>query len=143
MLGGLVAQAAATNFATVSLFNQSSGAEVLVVRGFNATGFSPTLTRGNHQGALGAHVGVEQTFVGGEGVRPGLVYYVDAAAVDTKLVPYSASLVVTSDYTSLPQAVVLPGWSFVIQATTAGATVPNFTFFWEAIGIDELDYLDW
>ena len=142
MEGALAPQATATNFATVSLYNDSRVSHYLVVRslGLQLNGNFPTKIM--HQGTLGSHLGTEAPLIPAEARLPGLIYYGDQAAAEpgAQIYEFQSN---SRDYTILPFAVIPPGWSWGFQTNTVAGTLAYFNLLWEAIFADELDFLDW
>lgn len=135
MLGSYLSTAP-THTATISLFNNSTGAQYLVVRDL----FIPTVSAApafvsQQQGQIGTTAGLQQPVVSSNAALPGLVFF-----NDTTTVYNSAWLWSNGSFShEFPLAVLLPGWSFVVQART-GAQALAVGFIWEAIFADELDF---
>lgn len=134
---GAVVITSPTHFATAALYNNSTGAYVLVVRDLNAVTNGFPIVASLH-GTIGTHTGTEAPLITGEAVGPGLVYSLDDASAITP----DYALGSFTQFHDFPYAVIYPGWSLVVQDTVAAVTVPApYAFIWEYIEPDELDWL--
>jgi hypothetical protein len=140
--GGITATQTSTNYATLSLFNDSRVAQLLVLRSAGLAWSNGAITRGYNQGALGTHVGTEFPFIADRGQPPGQIYYQDAAAVLPRMIPWTPGAS-TADYGPIPIAILGPGWSFVLQINALAASITYADLMWEAVALDELEWVDW
>jgi hypothetical protein len=134
----------AAHFATVSLYNNSTGAQVLVVRDLHVDSNGEPIGTGYVSGTIGTHTGLEASLLVGDAIKPGLVYTLD----DTTLLSYdwgstNGTAVDAWWPHDFPFAVIQPGWSLFVQCNNRGATPADYivSFAWEAITSDELDFL--
>ena len=133
--------AAPTNHATISLFNNSSGPSVLVVRDFEVQGTANDFVTTSYVvGQPGTAQGLVVSMVSGEPLQAGLIASIDTATVYPGDYSLNLSSLGTFEwYHDWPYAVVTPGFSLVFQAVTvAHATMVSVVF--ETIGIDQLDF---
>jgi hypothetical protein len=138
---GVISLAGPTNSATLSLFNNSTGAHLLVVRAWSV---APTTAMqvliASQRGPQGSAGGVVTPIVAGEAAQAGALYSLDTA---TALTPDWIAPVQTNWATwaqDFPFAIVMPGWSLSFQDSTAAETM-YLAIFWEAILPDELDFM--
>ena len=131
----------AGTFFTVSLYNSSTGATVLVLRDWSISGAGANLTAlGYNKGRLTGTNYPAQSFFPGDSAPAGLVDYQAAAAALTG--DYYTTLNSTAGGLwphDFPFAIVPPGWAFFMCITIAAA-FGQAGFLWEEISIDELDY---
>ena len=140
--GGVPATTAGSGkFATISLYNSSTGPRVLVIRDWS---ISSTVGHvhgaGYNQGRLSGTAGVVTPFFPGDRAPAGLVDY---QAANAALTPdyYVENLSGSSMqwFHDFPFAIVPPGWAFYIQCVTANTNIDG-GFIWEEVSIDELEY---
>lgn len=128
--------ASSTNHATWALYNNGTGAQVLMVRSAGATANGEPVIA-SLQGTNGTHLGTEHHFITGDAPGPGQVFYVDQVASITP----DGGVPIPCSFSDLPIAVLLPGWSLLMQDNNPPLTVPSCgSFVWEYITIDQLDY---
>ncbi len=133
----------ATNYATISLFNTSQGPHVLVVRDFRVISNSGgNFVVANVQGSLGSAAGTVANLFPADGAMPGQTYRFDNPNTLTADYGFQTSSGFMGWPHDLPFGFIQPGWSLAFQSTSTGQTI-GLAFLWEAIGIDELDFLDW
>lgn len=140
---GVITLTGPTNNATLSLYNNSSGVHVLVVRAFMVSSTVAHLVLvARQQGAQGASGGTIVPGVTGDGARAGLLYSLDTATAITPdyLVPSQFNWPAFG--LEFPFEVLQPGWSLTFQDTTAAETM-RLAVIWEAVQADQLDFLDW
>lgn len=145
MMRGASFGGAATNYAALSLYNNSSGPDLLLVWYallFLSTGDSAGAR--SIQGAQGTLItsatspkGGVAPIVSGEAPRPGQLYYVDAAATPAFDVFVPASLTGEQNSGRRPLAVLQPGWSFQLFPDTTGKGW-NGTILWESVHAEDL-----
>lgn len=140
-LRGSKAVAAPTNHATFSLFNDTTGPYVLVVRDFLVQGTANDLVGTAYVNAqVGSSQGLVQPFLPTAGKQNGLFASIDTATVyPADYIIALSSLGAFEWYHDFPYGVVEPGWSLVFQAATI-AHATTVSVVWEAILIDELDF---
>ena len=138
---GMKAQAAPTNRATISLFNNSSGPYVLVVRDFSVNGTAnDNIVTSYQPGQIGTSQGLVQPLVPGEAIINGLIASIDTATVYAGDYTINLSSLGTYEwYHDWPYAVIQPGFSLVFQATVIAHAV-TVSALWESIHIEQLDY---
>jgi hypothetical protein len=133
--------ASVTNLATVALFNNSTGPQVLVVRDILIVGTANDMIATAYvPGQVGASPGLVQPLLPTDALPAGLVTSADT--VTSYPADYLLPLSSTADFEwwhDYPFAVVTPGWSFVLQERTS-AKAMTVSLLWEAIAIDQLDY---
>lgn len=132
---------APTNKATVSLFNDSKGSYVLVVRAFTVdSAAGHPIAAGYLQGAQGSAAGTVSPLWAGEATMRGSLYYLDTA---TALTPdWTFETGINQGYVAypFPFAIIPPGWNLTFQNTTATEAL-TVNILWEAVFPDELDWL--
>jgi len=120
---GAYTASSATNYSTFSLYNNGSGADMLVVWAiwFNdgASGYVANVAA--YQGTLGAKLGLVVPFITGYTQQSGLLYWDDDA---TQITPdfYTQTFPGQglSIPASIPYAILQPGWSYVAQSGGTG-----------------------
>ena len=129
-----------TNKATFSLYNDTTGRSVLVVRDFTVQGTANDLVGTSYQsGQIGTSQGLVQPLMPSGGKTAGLLASIDT--VTTYASDYILALSSLGAFVwqhDFPFAVIEPGWSLVFQAATA-AHATTVAVVWESIQIDELD----
>jgi hypothetical protein len=140
--GGVPATTAGLGlFATISVYNSSTGPTVLVIRDWSVAATAAiTLNTGYNQGRLNGTPGGVTPLFPGDRAGAGLVDYQAAGAVlsaDYRM----ANAVLTSMgwLHNFPFAIVPPGWAFFIQQQSANKLISG-GFLWEEVSIDELEY---
>lgn len=130
-----------TNLATVSIYNDSTGPFVLMLRDLAVSGNANDLVALSFfRGQVGSSQGLTSPVVAGDAKQNGLI-----ASIDTVTVyPADYTLPLTGQgvyywFHEFPLAGVLPGFSIVLQEGTAAHGIA-ISAVWEAIAIDELDY---
>lgn len=140
-LRGMKVTGTPTNLATVGLFNNSSGPQLLVVRDLTINGpASDTVNISNVVGQIGSSQGLVHAMVPSQPGNPGLIASIDTATVYPG--DYAAALSTIGSFVwnhDLPFAVVEPGFSLVFQDGTAAHGI-TISLIWEAIATDELDW---
>ena len=140
MARGLITLTTPVNSATLSLYNESLGDRLLVVRAYNLFTTVAHLVlvqlQQNKQGTAGGSVA---PMVPGD-VTAGTLYSLDTATVLPNPdyivdLPYNRP---AWDY-AFPFQVLHPNWSLSFQDTTAAETM-RLAIMWEAIYPDQLDY---
>ena len=131
----------ATNYATVSLYNNSTGPYVLVVRHWMMNGAAnANIAASYQQGQIGSSQGLVTPMIPSEATQAGLIASIDTATQypgDTGIALAAAGE--AEWYHEFPFAFIPPKWSQVWQTTTIGQAL-TVVAVWEAILIDELDY---
>ena len=133
--------ASSAHFATIGLFNSSTGPTVLVVRDWSAWLPSSTIVvlTGYNQGRLsGTNYPASRLFPG-DPSPAGLLDYSNQAgklAGDYTLEASLNWIMWTHDF---PIAVVPPGWTLFFQHQSA-ANPLAVSLLWEEVSIDELEY---
>jgi hypothetical protein len=128
------------NSATLSLYNESLGDRLLVVRAYNLfTTVAHLVLVQLQQGKQGTVGGASAPTIPGEAVN-GTLYSLDTATALTSPdyivdLPYNRP---AWDY-AFPFQVLHPGWSLTFQDTTA-AELMRLAIMWEAIYPDQLDF---
>jgi hypothetical protein len=130
-----------TNYGTVSLFNDTLGSELIVLR------HVAFLNMGNVRIAMFHQPGAQGTFasnglplVPGTAKRAGGIYTSDQATNQSTGLYFDCNTNQVEWRHDFPIAIVPPQYSVSFQCQTA-ATTTTVTFMWEAILEDELDYL--
>ena len=138
---GMKAQGVPTNRATISLFNDSTGPYVLVLRDFSVNGTANDNIATSYQpGQIGTSQGLTQSLLPTGAKQNGLIASIDTATVYAGDYTLNLSSLGTFEwFHDWPYAIVEPGWSLVFQATVAAHAV-TVSALWEAIAIDELDF---
>jgi len=130
-----------TNRATVSVYNNSTGPRVLVVRDYTVSGTANDFVATSFAvGQVGSSQGLVSGLVAGEQLPQGLIASIDTTTVYAG--DYSIPLGQPGFfewYHDFPFAVVLPGWSLVFQCNTVAHAL-TVSAMWEAVSIDELDF---
>lgn len=134
-------QSSNTNNANVSLYNNSTGAQLLVVRGYRvsasaALSVDSAMVQGNPGGTLGNR----QELMPNQATNPGVILINDFSAA---LTGTWRVIVPSGDDTywphNFPFALIPPGWALQFQGIGTGTSM-RVDFLWEAITIDQLDY---
>jgi hypothetical protein len=130
-----------TNRATVSLYNNSTGRSVQVVRDVSIAGTAnDTVAISYAQTQIGTTAGQQAPMVSNEAIFAGLMAYIDTATVyaGDYIAPLSAQgiFVWQHDY---PLAVIENGYSMVFQCGVAAHAI-TVSLIWESIEIDQLDF---
>jgi hypothetical protein len=130
-----------TNLATISLFNNSTGAELLVVRDMTISGTaSDQVAVSNVGGQVGSSQGLVHSVVVGGAATPGLVASIDTATVYPADYSIALSTLAVFEWMhDFPFGVLLPGASLVFQVTTAAHAL-SVSLLWEAVSEDQLDW---
>jgi hypothetical protein len=138
---GMKVQGVPTNRATISLFNNSSGPYVLVVRDFSVNGTAnDNIVTSYQPGQIGSSQGLVTALLPGEAIQNGLIASIDTTTVYPGDYTINLSSLGTFEWMhDWPFAVIEPSFSLVFQATVAAHAV-TVSALWEAIQIDQLDY---
>ena len=138
---GMKVQGVPTNRATISLFNNSTGRAVLVVRDFSVNGTAnDNIVTSYQAGQIGTSQGLVTPIMPAEAVLPGLIASIDTATVYAGDYTINLSSLGTFEwFHDWPYAVIQPGFSLVFQATVIAHAV-TVSALWESIQIDQLDY---
>jgi hypothetical protein len=135
---GTVPEFTPTNLGTVALFNNSSGAELLLVLAVALESTAQPLYIGFTQQKLGTVQTTAGPLMSGEAMPPGQVTKLDTASALIGDVWTNSNIVLTSTLNSpLPWAVLQPQWSFFIQDTGTGDPM-GASFIWQAVHTDDL-----
>jgi hemolysin activation/secretion protein len=137
----LKAQAVPTNRATISIYNNSTGPRVIVLRDFTVSGTANDMIATSYaNGQVGSSQGLVAPLVAGDQLPIGLI-----ASIDTTTV-YAGDYQIPLGqpgffewYHDFPYGVVIPNMSLVFQCTTA-AHAMTVAAVWEYVSIDELDF---
>lgn len=135
------AVAAPTNHATISIFNNSTGPRILVVRDLFVQGSANDLVAMSYQtGQVGSSQGLVQPYLPSSQTLAGLIAGIDTLTVYAADYTIALSSLGTYEwYHDFPWAVIEPGFSLVVQAVTV-AHATTVSAVWEAVSIDELDF---
>ena len=140
MARGLITLTGPTNSATLSLYNESQGDRLLVVRTYNLfTTVAHLVLVQLQQGKQGTAGGSVAPMIPGESVA-GTLYSLDTATALPNP-DYMVDVLYNRpawDY-AFPFQVLHPNWSVSFQDTTAAETM-RLAIMWEAIYPDQLDY---
>jgi len=129
------------NYGQGSLYNDSTGPQLLVVRAINMlSSQGANMFLQAYQGKSGAPGGTVSPFVAGEARLAGALFSLDNASGLFAVFGMSSPTGSFPFNGSLPVMVLPPGWSLLAQSSGL-ADVCTFSFLWEAISIDELDFL--
>lgn len=130
-----------TNLATVSIFNDSTGPFVLMVRDLEISGNANDLIALSFFHAqVGTSQGNTSPLASNEARQNGLIASIDTATVYPA--DFTAPLTGQGVYYwwhDFPVAAIWPGWALVIQDGTAAHALA-VSALWESIAIDELDF---
>ncbi len=130
-----------TNLATVSIYNDSTGPFVLMIRDLAISGnASDLIALSFSRGQVGTAQGNTSPVASNEAKQNGLIASIDTATVFPA--DYTAPLTGQGVYYwfhEWPLGAIWPGWSLVIQEVTAAHGIAVSSI-WESIAIDELDY---
>lgn len=130
---------APTSHASHQLYNNSTGAQWLVVRSINFISVG-SLSGGLHNSAVGTVLGTVQSIVANERNLPGQHWYIDGTITNPVTFSFPQASTSTCWAHDYPICVLPPGWALWVQdQTAADACVGGF--FWEAIFAEELDYI--
>jgi hypothetical protein len=140
MARGLITLTGPATSATLSLYNESLGDRLLVVRAYNLfTTVAHLVLVQLQQGKQGTAGGSVAPMIPGENVA-GTLYSLDTATV-LPAPDYMVDVIYNRpawDY-AFPFQVLHPNWSLTFQDTTAAETM-RLALMWEAIYPDQLDY---
>jgi hypothetical protein len=129
-------------FATISLYNASTGPLVLVVRDLNwgsTSGAAASL--GYKQGRLSGTAGVVTPLFPGDHAGAGLVDFQAAAAVLVGEYAYESPALTQGAWPhDFPLAIVPPGWAFFVCNQSAASPM-GAGLIWEEVSIDELEFM--
>lgn len=130
------------NLATVGIFNNTTGAQYLVVRDLTVNGTVSDLIAVSYANqAIGTSQGLVRQLVPSMATQVGLIASIDTATV------YPGDYLIALSTTGVwewvhdfPLAVLEPGWSLVFQDQTAAHAL-EVSAVWETINSDELDWV--
>jgi hypothetical protein len=130
-----------TNRATISLYNNSTGPYVLVLRDFIVSGTANDNIAASYQpGAIGATPGLAAPMLPTDPLMNGQLLGLDTATAYAGDYIFGLGAYATFEWWhDFPFAAVTPGFSLVFQCTTAAHAL-TVAMVWEAIQIDQLDY---
>lgn len=138
---GLNVPSQSTNYATTSLFNNSTGRDLLALWaiGIQTQGGGFTIYGAAFQGSLGTVSGTVAPLVTGDAPQYGQIYYADSA---TPITPdYQFANYLSPVYTQpfgMPYTILQPQWSYVIQDIGTG-TLDVVSFLWQAVHREDLE----
>lgn len=135
---GMGASTVFTNFGAFALYNNSPAPHLLRFWDFSSTAFIPFQFR-VLQGRLTTHdVGTISPVVVSDQPPPGTIDKQDQAAAGTPMWPMNGATTSGGFPRSpYPFAVLTPGWSLVMECTTAAQTF-GISFWWDWLYPDEL-----
>lgn len=136
--------AAATNWATHDLFNDSQEGEIIVVRQVRVNLAAGIAVNGYFvKNSIGSHTGVENTLWMNQPKMRGQHFYIDKPAQDSNpAYVWDNPLAIPMHLNEFPLAIIPPGWGLYVQASAAGATM-SASFVWEVINAHDLEYLEY
>jgi hypothetical protein len=138
---GTKAQATPTNRATISIYNNSTGAHVLAVRHWMLNGTANgVVSTAYAAGQVGSSQGLVTALLPSEAPQAGLIASIDTTTVYPA--DFNIALAAAGEaewYHEFPFGIIQPGWSLVFQAQTA-AQAMTVAAVWESILIEELDW---
>jgi hypothetical protein len=138
---GLKATGTPTNLATVCMFNNTTGAQYLVLRDLTVSGTVGDLIAVSYlSGQIGTVPGKVSQMLPSQGVQVGLLTSLDTATVFAG--DYSIALGQFGFWEwehEFPLAVLEPGWSVIFQDATAAHAIV-VSAMWESITTEELDW---
>ena len=132
-----------SNYATHQLWNNSSGAHVLVVRMlttiYNGTDWVISQITQTKYGTVNGNV---HHVIGDHAPGPGLHYFQDSAsALPTPDYRFPTYLAATAWPVPIPVAVLPPGWGLAVQGATAGNGL-QCGFYWEYLDPADVFFSD-
>ena len=134
---------APTNYATIGLYNNSRSTHVLVLRDIQTGGGHTTFASPQDALPTGATVVTTVNPVFGlQAALAGQVFHLDSATLYTNTDWDISNNFPPNRVLNIPFAVINPGQCLLFQSQTR-ATFLTFQAIWEAITIEELDFLDW
>lgn len=128
-----------TNKGTISLYNDSTGNQILVVRLLSVVTTAGETGLSSRTGILGTLYGHGQPITVGDARGPGAVYTIDTATTFASDFSYITSGNAGLLEPMFPIAVLPPNAALVVQNTQSASNI-NVSFIYEAIAIEELDY---
>jgi hypothetical protein len=138
---GFAQISAPTNFGTVSLYNNSGGAQYLVLRDWRAINISNNRVSMFYAvGAQGSSFMSGQSFMPDQPQLPGVCYDLDAGSATSTAFKFDQNVQQAWWPHDFPLAILPPGWSICFQ-NQSNATFMGGSFMWEAIFADELDFM--
>jgi hypothetical protein len=129
------------NNSTVCLFNNTLGAQYLVVRDLTVNGNVSDLVAASYLlGQIGAGPGKVSQLIPSMGVQVGIITSIDTATVYPPDYDIALSSTGTWEWEhDFPFAILEPGWSLIFQDTTVAHGL-QVSAIWESINPDELDW---
>lgn len=128
-----------------ALYNNSAGAELLVVRNWMASQSAIDSVNWLYvvQGTVGSlqssGIGVET----GAAARPGQIWGGTVSTIPTGDWAFVSGTNVQPQWNNpYPFAIIRPGWSLVIALQLVNANSATFSFYWQVCTPAELDYYD-
>jgi hypothetical protein len=135
--------AGATNYATVRLYNDSTGPVILVVREVVWLTGAGTLSIAMGQGSIGVAgaFGSIQNLIPGTARIPGKLLVNDDAALQVPDYVFSTGAPYASWLHDFPFTVIPPNWHLAMQNRSQGVSC-LVGVMWEAILADQLDFME-
>lgn len=138
MRGTLNLTALAANFCYNSLFNNSTGAEVLVVRSLT-TGVVSSLTYQVQwiHGSYGTDQGIVSPVLADSAAKPGRLFGNKTTTVPVPDLIFGTGAVAIPSNSGYPIAIIPPLWSLAVTTSLVNLIV-NLGWLWEAVPAEEL-----
>ncbi|SRR6266446_2939105 len=132
---------ASPNTQSVSLYNNARVTHALVVRAIATASSAIAMVTESRQGVLGTLAMGAVAIFAGEAALPGQVFTNSGEGQLSPdfLVPNNGDQSWNHDF---PFSILPPGWSLRVQPSGGSGDI-QVSFLWEALTIDELDFLDW
>src|SRR5262249_36170857 len=125
----------------IELFNNSNGAEYLVVRrAFLASGTGARINGVTRFGTIGSKVADPAAVVAGDAIPPGQLFFLDGAnpaSFDQTFLPIANNYVLFGT-DALPMVVLPPQWGYIFFVNDTGQLLVSLIY--EHIFSDELDF---
>lgn len=131
------------NFAIAELYNNSTGADLLLVWfiSHGHGGNAPPIAVGTEQGHTATTLGTATPLVSGWTPQAGLIYYDNTATAVPADYWLSDNSTPTPLYgVGMPLSVLQPGWSFFIRTMGSSTVDVPLGFIWQAVHPEDLLY---
>jgi len=137
--GGSSSNAGVGFFPEVDLYNDSTGAELVVVLALSLlSAQSTTLIATTRQGNVNNPIGGEGPVYTGQALRSGRIHANQVAAAPSGTMPAVANVITQlGEPPKLPLAILQPGWSFTITNIQANSGV-NAGFWWASVPLEDI-----
>jgi hypothetical protein len=127
-----------TNLATISVFNNSKGPELVIVWFLEYFTNATTIYLGSINQSLGTVQTTIAPLVTGNTVFAGQLFKLDTATVLPKDLAFELNPILQNTLIPrLPWAILQPGWSFFMQSDTSGSALSG-SFIWQSAHMEDV-----